>query len=590
MTKIALIFIAPVISLFLIVAVFDSRVVIRYKPTITTNVYDTQSRLIATLIPNHKHRIYIHFEDVPIKFIQLLIAIEDHDFFNHFGIRFSSIIRSIKTNLFSLSKSQGGSTITQQLVKNVALNSKKNWIRKIREIIAAVFVDTILSKKKILELYINEIYFGHGFYGFQTAAQGYFGKNLDQISLKEFTILLAIVRAPNKFNPIAAQQNNLNLANIYIDRFYKLGLIDLNQRQISRIKIPIILKPSFPRINKFPYVIDYLRKRLSDINHQYTTEIKDIYLTIDFNTQVLAKKELVQGANNVVYTDKNDFNGALITIKHETGEIIALVGGLDRKKSQFNRIFQMKRQIGSTIKPFIYLCALENNIKKSQPLINVPIRFYYQSESKKQVWIPRNIVPQFAKYTTFEQALIHSHNIATVELALNKVGLDKIRLCMKKYQWQGTIKYPAGVLGTIEMSPLEMVRLYSMFPNSENSQVLPYLIKKMKYISNETVSFPLRRVTAKINKKYRLIIEDLLYKVVKEGSAHRAQSKLLHLAAKTGTSDKNRDIWIAAFQKKLLTVVWLGNDSGAPIPDEEQTGGRMPAQIVKSFYEKLMAI
>lgn len=571
-------------------AYYDSNRALRYRPTISTQVYDINNQLIATLTPGHKHRIFISLNNIPKRFIEALLAIEDHTFYNHFGISVTGIFRSLKANLFSMSKQQGGSTITQQLVKNITLHSNKSWIRKIREINASIIVDAFLSKNEILERYINEVYFGYGHYGFDAAAKGYFRKNLRQLSLKEFSTLLAVLKAPTRFNPVLHKQASLKQANIFLIRYLKLGLINKSQWRFEQMSIPKIYKPHFPGFNRFPYVIDYLKRRLKKINSNYTTEIKQIFLTIDTNVQVLAQKELTYGANNVVYSDKTDFNGALVSIKHETGEILALVGGVNRDRSQFNRVFQMKRQIGSTVKPFIYLCALENSIKKTQPLINVPIRFYYQTSEGRKLWVPRNTVPQITKYTTFEQALIQSKNVATVDLALNKISLAKVSDCMKKYQWQGKIEYPSAVLGSIEMSPIEMVRLYSMFPNDSNRQVLPYIVRQVVDKNDNITSYPKKRLGPGINKKYRLIIKELLHRVVTEGSARIAQSPLVKLGAKTGTSDKNRDIWIAAFQKELLTVVWLGNDSGKPIPDEQQAGGRMPARIIKAFYENLTQI
>ena len=348
---------------------------IDYHPNEITQVFDSKGRLIANLF-DEEYRFYAKYDEIPGRVIEALLAVEDTMFFEHDGVNIDAIIRAILKNLINMRYMEGGSTLTQQLVKNMLLTSDKTLDRKVKEFLLSIRAEQVLSKEQILERYLNYIFLGHGYYGIKTAALGYFKKDLSQLSLKEITMLVGIPKSPVKYDPTKNLRHSLNRANAILKRMYDLGWISQAEFQQGIKDVPKVYNQTLTQ-NKAPYVVDEALRELSNIPDLKSGGYK-IYLTIDMDYQEAAREALIKGYENIKYRiadseqqsrkwkrlpalseselqefsreNANTLNGAIIVTNPHTGEIIAMVGGVDHNQSSFNRATQASRQFGSAIK------------------------------------------------------------------------------------------------------------------------------------------------------------------------------------------------------------------------------------------------
>ena len=343
----------------------DVDTVVNYAPKQSSQFFDKDGNLIANTF-KEENREYVKYDDIPARIIEGLVAIEDTQFFEHSGINPDAISRAIIKDIKAGGFVEGASTLTQQLIKMLILTREKKIIRKVKEALLAIRLETILTKEEILERYLNHVYFGHGYYGIKTAAKGYFNKDLYELSLKEMAILVGLPRAPSFYDPTKNLKISLARANQVITRLDTLGWINKDQYENSMKEIPVIFNQTLTK-NKAPYAIDYAISQL-------ITDIPDIqyggykiYLTVDQDAQEIARESLKASYDDAIKRDlssrgsnsKDDsyvkeLNGAMITMESGTGRILAMVGGVDYNQSVFNRAYQSKRQAGSAIKPFLY--------------------------------------------------------------------------------------------------------------------------------------------------------------------------------------------------------------------------------------------
>lgn len=326
-----------------------------FKPQLSTQIFDKNGRLVANIF-DEQHRFYVSYDEIPPRIIEALVAIEDTAFFEHNGVNTDAIMRAGLKALRAGRAVEGGSTLTQQLVKNTELSPERTISRKIKEALLAYQLEIKLSKEEILERYLNHIFFGHGYYGVKTAAQGYFRKDLNELNLKEIAILVGLPKAPTSYDPTRNLNLSLSRANNVIQRMHDIGWISDSEYHEAMRFVPEIYDDTLTK-NAAPYVVDEVVKRLEPLLPDLKRAGYRIDLAIDLDVQKMAENALKFGYDEIVKRDKDanlsTLNGAMVVIEQESGDVLALVGGVDYNKSNFNRATQSLRQPGSSFKPFL---------------------------------------------------------------------------------------------------------------------------------------------------------------------------------------------------------------------------------------------
>lgn len=563
----------------------DMNAIINYHPKLTTEIYDRNNNLIANVF-DEENRVYVKYDDIPGRVIEALVAIEDTNFFEHKGINVEAIFRAIIKDLKTMSFTQGASTLTQQLIKNIALSNEKKIDRKIKEIILALKLENELTKEQILERYLNEVYFGHGYYGIKTAALGYFRKDLDELSLKEAAILVGLPKAPSSYDPTRHLDLSLSRANRVVERMYEIGWIGRNEYELAMNEEPIIYDDSLTK-NKAPYVADEVMKEASRFLPDIKTAGYKIYTSVDLEVQNLARDALVWGYNEILKRDKDAnesvLNGAIIVTNPINGDILALVGGVDYQKSNFNRATQSQRQTGSSFKPFIYQIALDEGYSPASEIPDIPRSF---NDGSNKEWTPKNFSKNYEGYITMRRALLKSRNLATVNL-MHSLGVKNVIDRLKEAGFRN-MPYALSVsLGSYGISPLEYSKFYSIFPGGGIATTPKFIERATSFSGIETV-FKAEQVTVTKPEQAYLMV-DMMKDVVNEGTARNAKVKGIEIAGKTGTSNNNIDAWFCGYTPELLVMVWYGNDNYKPMRYVE-VGGRSSAPVFKKFMENYLTI
>ena len=566
---------------------FDADKIIDYNPKLTTQIYDRNGDLVANLFDD-ENRIYVEYKDIPSRVIEALVATEDTSFFEHNGINIEAIFRALIKDIHAMKLVEGASTITQQLIKNTVLTRQKTLTRKINEAILAYTVEAALTKEQILERYFNHVYFGHGYYGIKTAAHGYFKKPLDGLSIKEIAMLVGLPKAPSSYDPTRHMDLSLSRANQVLSRLYTLGWISEAEYTKATLEHPMVYDETLTR-NRAPYVVDEVIKSLASEYDDIKKGGYKIYLTIDLKMQQLAHDALNVGYKGMVArmgkdANATELNGAMVVMENNTGNVLALVGGIDYAKSSFNRATQSKRQPGSSFKPFLYQKALDWGYS---PLSEIPdiSRTYVNSETDEE-WKPKNYENDFEGLITLKEALVHSRNLATINL-LSLLGMDSVYKELKKDGFKNIAMDLTLALGSFGISPLEYSSFYSMFPNY-GVKVEPLLVKKVITRQGVEKVYETESHTITSPKQSYLMI-DMLKEVVKRGTGRNAQVPGIEIGGKTGTTNSSVDVWFCGFSPDIEVITWYGNDNNTPLKKGE-TGGRSAAPAFKYFMTKYVEL
>jgi len=579
-----------------------------YHPNQTTRIYDKNGEKIANIFYK-QHRYYAPFEEIPPRIIEALVAIEDTTFFEHPGVNFDAIFRAMIKDIKARKMVEGASTITQQLVKNKLLTREKKISRKIKELIYSFKIEQALTKEQILERYLNEIYFGHGYYGIKTAADGYFHKKLSDLTLKEMAILVGLPKAPSTYAPTKNYEISLGRANRVITRMHTLGWIDDETFEKELAERPVVYDDTLTQ-NRAPFIVDEVARRFKKMGHNdLRTGGYDIYTTIDLRLQEVGRESLKYAYDAALKRiekykakdvqrrkrDKNyelqdvnisQLNGALVSLDNKTGDILALVGSVDYQKSSYNRATQGKRQPGSAFKPFIYQVAINLGYSGATQLVDIAKTYEYKKDGEDMKWRPKNYEKNYKGLVTLREALVHSRNLATINL-VNDIGLATLIKELKKFQIKNIPNDLSISLGTMSMSPVELARYYTSFSNM-GVQVVPHLIDSIEH-NNETI-YKKQEKSFEISKDTQaFILTTILRDVVEHGTGRGARVRGIELAGKTGTTNKNIDGWFAGFSPSVETVVWFGNDDNTPMYHKE-TGGRISAPAFAYYYRKLLKL
>jgi len=407
-TIIVLVLVSPfaVLGFYFLRYDYDISALVDYKPSVSTRVYDRNGEKIANVF-DKKHRFYASFEEIPPRVVEALVAIEDTTFFEHPGINIDAIFRAAIKVVRAGKAVEGASTITQQLVKNVLLTREKKLSRKIKEAIYAIKIESALTKEQILERYLNEIYYGHGYYGIKTAADGYFHKRLEDLTLKEMAILVGLPKAPSSYAPTKNYEISMGRANRVISRMHILGWIEEGEYEEALLESPKVFDDTLTK-NKAPFVVDEVARIFHDKNiDDFKTGGYEVYTTIELRLQNAARESLrhaydlslerikkyrkkeaaqiaqAENSDKTIEVDESNtslLNGALVSLDSKTGDILALVGSVDYTISPYNRATQGRRQPGSAFKPFIYQVAIDLGFSGATELVDIAKTYEYEKD------------------------------------------------------------------------------------------------------------------------------------------------------------------------------------------------------------------
>lgn len=573
--------------------------VVNYSPKQSTQFFDKEGRLLANTFKD-ENREYVKYDDIPARVIEGLVAIEDTQFFEHWGINPDAISRAMIKNLKAGGFVGGASTLTQQLIKNLTLTREKKLMRKVKEALLAIRLETILTKEEILERYLNHTYFGHGYYGIKTAAKGYFNKDLYELSLKEIAILVGLPRAPSFYDPTRNLQVSLARANQVITRLDTLGWITKEQYEEAINETPTIHNQTLTK-NVAPYAIDYAISQLINDVPDIVYGGYKVYLTIDLDAQEMANDSIKRAYEEALKRDleirKNskdpdnnpytkELNAAMITMESSTGKILAMVGGVDYNQSVFNRAFQSKRQAGSAIKPFLYQTALNEGYNPASQLFDISRTYNYTVGGVQKKWQPKNYGGNFQGIVTLRDSLTQSRNLSTLNLVTD-VGVGVVTNDLKTYGFKDIVDNLSITLGSMSVSLVEFSEAYSTFANN-GTQVKPYIVEQIVNKDGKSVTFEPQ--TKEINKpEQNYLMVSILNDVVNKGTGKRAAVEGIELAGKTGTTNDNIDAWFCGFSPSIQTIVWFGQDDNTPMRKSE-TGSTIAAPAFSYFFKKYLSL
>ncbi len=597
----------------------DPHILENYTPNLVTKIYDCNNEVLAELFS--EKRTLVPLTKIPVDLQNAVIAIEDKRFFRNWGLDLKGTFRASLSNLLAGRVVEGGSTITQQLAKVIFLTRKRTLERKIKELLLSLKLEKEFSKEEILQLYLNQIYFGSGAYGVEAAASVYFGKPIEKLNLPECALLAGLIRSPNKYSPIQNKELSQQRRTIVLQQMRKQKFIT-SEEEKKADNYPILEQKIAPLNTCGSYIVENIRQQLES---KYGTEMVykgglSVYTTLDLKMQKNAEEMVASYLNEFdlskesaeevgLSTSTVQAQSALVAINPHTGEIKAMVGGRDFQKSQFNRATQARRQPGSAFKVFVWTAALENGYTAASIIDDLPILFVndgrnwvlppsnttqlittlpdgtteettitsalqfdtsaYQPE---QVWSPDNWDNKFFGPITLRKGLAMSRNLVSVRLTY---GLTPDLVI--DYARRMGIKSPLGRnpslgLGTSELTPLELTSAIATIANNGVS-IQPWVILRIednqKKVLEETV--PVEKEA--ISPQLAYLITNLMRGVVENGTGSYARNLRRPAAGKTGTSQDIRDLWFTGFTPDLETTTWIGYDDFSPLGKKLSSAG-----------------
>jgi len=565
---------------------------INYKPETSSVILDRNGEKLAYVFKK-QHRLYARYDEIPGFLIEGLVAMEDTRFFEHNGVNPDAILRAIVKDIKAGAFVEGGSTLTQQLIKNKLLTNEKKLMRKVKEAILAIKIEHELTKEEIMERYLNEISYGNNYFGVKTAANGYFHKELNELTLKESAMLVGIPNAPSFYNPLRHYKRALNRANNVLYRMKSIGWITQSNYLKAVKESPKVYRTSLTQ-NIAPYIVDEVLRRFKGKLGDIRTGGYQIYTTIDLKQQDIAKEAASFALNKALKKYNEDMNTttlnmAFVAVESKTGDILAMVGGESYKRSRFNRVTQSKRQPGSAFKPFIYQTALDMGYNPASPLTDLARTFQYMYKGKPKVWSPRNYERDFKGFIPLREALVHSRNLATINL-VDDLSVSTIRNRLKFLDVPHIPNDMSIALGNLGLSPLKMAQIFSVFAN-EGHMIEPRLVSKI--ISKEgAVIYETRpkEIADFTTPEQAYLMTDILKDVVKRGTGKNANVNGIELAGKTGTTNSSVDAWFCGYSPTIEVISWIGRDNNKPIAKRGATGGGLAAPAFAYYYEKLLEL
>jgi penicillin-binding protein 1A len=533
-------------------------------------------------------REFVQLEDVPEALPQAFIAVEDHDFYRHVGVDPRGIIRGV---LYG----RGTSTITQQLVRNVFLTQERTLSRKLAEVVLAVQLERAYTKPEVMELYLNQIYFGEGAYGAQMAARTYFDKDVSTLTVAECALLAGLPKRPEHYSPFEDEQRAKDRRSLVLAKMAEYGFLSPSEAEKARqepLKLTEDRKSLGLNAYRAPYFTNYV---LREVAERYGVQVLyrgglTIHTTLNLEMQEAAEEAVKWGHEEAARRRFHVEQLALVAVDVRTGGIKAMIGGVDHAESQYNRAVQGGRQAGSAFKPFVYTAAMEAGYLPESIVEDAPVSYPAPLEEE---WTPENYDGEFHGPVTFQEALAKSYNVAAVKVA-DKLGIGAVmETATRMGIWSPLDPYLPLAIGVSDVSPLEMASAYSVFA-TRGMRTEPFAIRKIQDASGRTV-FEQKAVTWRaLDESVAEKMHGMLKAVIQSGTAAGIRWMLkFEAAGKTGTSNEYIDAWFVGYSNDMSAAVWAGNDKAISTKGRNSRGvhgATIPSPVWARFMQKAQPI
>jgi len=557
-----------------------------FQPILGTKIYDDNDELLTEL--HVERRIFMPLGQIPKSLKDAILATEDRRFYSHWGIDPLGIARAVFQNYRRGRIVEGGSTITQQLTKVLFLTPDKSLERKLKEAILALELERRYPKDRILEMYLNQVYFGHGAYGVEAAARTYFGKSVSELSVRESALLAGLPRAPSTYSPFDHADTARRRREVVLRRMVEYGVLKEADR-VRLAKTDLGLIPPERRRTTGQYFLEYVQQTLEG---KYGADMVfkgglRVYTTLNPTMQLTAEQALREGLRaleaRTVKPRPDRPEGAIITIEPQTGYIKAIVGGYDFFRSEFNRAVQARRQPGSAFKPFIYLAALEAGFTPATRIDDSPVTYPVGANG---AWKPENYDRKFRGPTTLQQALEESINVVTVKLQ-ERVGINRTIQAARRLGVASPLDINLSLaLGTSDLTLLELTSAYAVLAN-QGVWMPPTAIRYVTDTHGKLLEEHVPEGREAVSPEVAYVLTHMMRGVVERGTGQGAKALGRPVAAKTGTTNDYSNAWFIGFTPRIATGVWVGYDRPRSLGKEE-TGGRTAVPIWTAYMSKIL--
>jgi len=561
-----------------------------FRPDTVTRIFSADKVLLAELYSQKRDPVPL--DRIPKYLKAALIATEDRKFYQHSGVDPKGIARAIVKDIQAGKFVEGASTITQQLAKTLFLTPRKSLVRKIKEAILAFQLERRYTKDEILEMYLNQVYFGSGAYGAESAAQIFFGKPVQDLSLTECALIAGMPKLPSRYSPLVNKDLALKRRNIVLKQMRDMGIItDTIYHQALNSKIQIA--PRKKRANNAPYFVEYVKSFLEETlgdSRLYKGGLA-VHTTLDFKLQQTAENAVTDGLSALearmtgTGIERSEIQSALICMDVTSGGILAMVGGKNFYESPFNRVTNAKRQPGSAFKPIVYAYAVEQGFSQNQLILDAPVVF--KGPGRDDDWQPENFSKNYLGEITLRKALAVSQNIPAVRL-IEMLGAQSVIQFAHRLGIESTLKPNLALaLGTSEVTLMNLTAAYAVFPR-KGKWIEPFGVKEVTDLKGRVVwrSKPQKRLG--MSREGAAIMTNMLEGVVREGTGRRARKLPGPIAGKTGTTNDYKDALFVGFSPDIVTGVWVGRDSGDTL-GEKETGAKAALPIWMEFMQTALA-
>lgn len=546
-----------------------------FRPNIITKFYSSDGEIIKTFTAYTFKK--VELEEIPDTLIQAIIATEDKNFYHHDGYDLFGLARSIIANVMAGRVVQGASTITQQLSRILFLSNEKTFNRKIKEFIIAARIERTISKDEILEMYLNNVYLGSGAYGVEGAAQIYFNKHINELTLAEIALIAGLPQAPSVYSPFNDIKKAQQRRNQVLKRMYKMRYITREQyKEARQEKIHLSSMPQLYTFNKAPYFCDYVMAELEKLGFDETDISQGGYkivTTLDYKTQLAANEAVVRNMNSWGLSGDNQ-QAAVFSYNTTNGKILAYVGGKDYTKSQFDRVTQAVRPPGSAFKPFVYAAAIEKGLSPNDMIQDMPIKIGN--------WAPRNYGNKYRGEIPLYTALMVSSNVCAARL-IEYVGIRPVIQLARVMGISTPLEYDYTIaLGSNGVKLFEMTRAFGVFSNG-GYKVEPYAVESIETSRGKVIyTAPKAKSTKVMAVETAAAMTAMMKTVIQRGTGVAANIGK-PAAVKTGTTDDSKDATFFGYTPDVVTGVWVGNDDNTK--NGNVTGGTVPALIWKDVMK-----
>ena len=561
-----------------------------YRPSAVTRIYSADKVLLTELFQEKRKPVPI--EVIPKYLKSALVATEDRSFYKHSGIDLKGVFRAIIKDLWAGEFVEGASTITQQLAKTLFLTPKKSLIRKIKEAILAFQLERRYTKDEILELYLNQVYFGSGAYGVESAADLFFGKSVKDLNLSESALIAAMPKAPSRYSPLINRTLAIKRRNMVLKQMFQIGLISEATYQQALNK-HVILKEKKQHLAKAPYFLEYVKKSLeTDLGSSLLyREGLTIYSTLSYELQKAAEDAIDNGLTALgsrmqkQQIENPNPQGALVALDLKSGGILAMVGGKNFSQSSFNRATMARRQPGSAFKPIVYAVAIEKGFSQNKMILDAPIVFKGGKDGKD--WKPENFSKKYRGEMTLRKALSISENIPAVRL-IEMLGSSSVAQFGQTLGIESPLSQNLSLsLGTSGVTLTELTSVYSVFPN-QGEKIKPYGVMEILDHSGRIIWHVKPEKKVVMSRAGAAIMTNMLQAVINEGTGKKARDLGHYIAGKTGTTNDYKDALFVGFSPSIAAGVWVGEDAFTTLGKWE-TGAKAALPIWIEFMRTALA-